>query len=179
MKKVLKIIFGVIGFVYILVAIFAIACLLKKNDFGYPQFGNKTLFVIEEDNKDTGFNKGDLVILNKPKNDDVKINDIVFFYETEYAKNTVNVGKVTNREVINEKETTFTVAGKAFSSEFLIGDANGSTRYANIGSFVNTLLSRWGFFGIIIVPFFIMFVVELLAIYAEIKYGKKAAKENN
>ena len=176
MKKVLKIIFGFIGFVYLVVAIFAIVCLLKKNSFGYPQFGNKTLFVIEEDSKNTGFEKGDLVILVKPNNDDVKVNDVVFFYETEFAKNTVNMGRVTNREIINEKETTFTVAGKSFSSEFLIGMANSSTKYAKVGSFLNTLLSKWGFFAIIIVPFFIMFMIELFAIYTEIKFGKKAEK---
>ena len=34
MKKVLKTIFGFIGFVYFIVAIFAIVCLLNKNKYG-------------------------------------------------------------------------------------------------------------------------------------------------
>ena len=173
MKKVLKIVFGFIGFVYLVIAIFAIVCLLKKNPYGYPQFGNKTLFVVEEDEKDTGYRKGDLVVLVKPKNEDVKVNDGVFFYDTEFKKNTINFGTVINREVINEEETTFTVANKSFSSEFLVGSVNESTTYHTIGSFVNVLLSRWGFFVIIIIPFFIMFMIELFAIYSEIKYGKK------
>ena len=173
MKKVLKIVLGFVGFVYFVIAVFAIVCLLKKNDFGYPQFGNKTLFVIEEDSKDAGFNKGDLIILTKPNNDEVKVNDGVFFYDTEFKKNTIDYGNITNREVINEKETTFSIANKSFSSEFLVGKKDDSTKYAGLGSILSVLLSRWGFFAIIIIPFFILFMIELFAIYSEIKYGKK------
>ena len=140
MKKVLKIVLGFVGFIYLVVAIFAIACLLKKNEFGYPQFGNKTLFVVEEDEKDTGYSKGDLIVLERPKNEDVKVNDGVFFYDTEFKKNTINYGVVTNREVINENEVTFTVANKSFSSEYLVGSINSNTKYSGIGTFVNVLL---------------------------------------
>lgn len=173
MKKVLKKIFWVIGIIYLVIAIVAIVCLLKKNSFGYPEFGNKTLLVMEEDDEDTGFKKGDLLVISKPNNDEVKTNEFVFFYDTEYAKNTINVGRVINKEVINEKETTYTVANKLVSSEYLVGKVEETKSYATIGSILNLLLSKWGFFLIIIVPFFIMFMVELFAIYTEIKYGKK------
>ena len=173
MKKGLKIVLGVVGVIYLAIAIVAIVCLLKKNSFGYPQFGDNTLFVVEEDSKGTDFKKGDLVILTKPKNEDVKLEDKVFFYDTEFKKNTINFGKVNNREVINESEVTFTVAGKSFSSEYLVGKLDGSKKYSTIGSILNLLISKWGFFLIIIVPFFIIFMIELFAIYTEIKYGKK------
>ena len=173
MKKVLRFIFGFIGVVYFIVALFAIVCLLKKNDYGYPQFGNKILFAVEEDMPEAHYEKGDLVVLTKPKNDDVKINDAVFFYDKEFSKNTLNFGNITNREVINENETTFSVTGKSFSSEFLVGKVDGSKRYQTIGGILNALLSRWGFFLIIIVPFFVMFMIEIFAIYTEIKYGNK------
>ena len=157
MKKVLKTIFGFIGFVYLVVAVFAIVCLLNKNKYGYPQFGNKTLFVV----------------LVKPNNNDVKAKDVVFFYDTEFKKNTINVGSVVKKELINEEETTFYVGNKAFSSEYLVGNANDSTRYKTIGSILDVLLSKWGFFLAIIVPFFIMFMVVIFRIYTEIKFGKK------
>lgn len=172
MKKVLKIVFGFIGVIYFVIAVFAIICLLKKNDFGYPQFGDKTLFVAEE-NSDAGFKKGDLVVLTKPKNEDVKIGDTVLFYDTEFAKNTIIIAPITATEVINDNETTFSITGKSFSSQYLVGKANDSTKYSTIGSILNVLLSRWGFFVIIIVPFFVLFMIELFAIYTEIKYGKK------
>ena len=173
MKKVLKTVFGFIGFVYLVVAIFAIVCLLNKNKYGYPQFGNKTLFVVLEDNKDLDYYKGDLVVLEKPNNNEVKEREAVFFYDTEFRKNTINVGTVIKKEVINESETTFHITGKSFSSEYLVGTANTSTRYKTIGGILDILLSKWGFFLIIIVPFFIMFMVVLFRIYTEIKFGKK------
>lgn len=173
MKKVLKVIFGFIGFVYFVVAIFAIICLLKKNDYGYPQFGDNVLFAVEETIPEAHYEKGDLVVLTKPNNDDVKINDVVFFYDTEFAKNTLNVGSIVNREIINEKETTFSVHGKSFSSEYLVGKAADSKRYKTVGGILNVLLSRWGFFLTIIVPFFVMFMIEIFAIYTELKYGNK------
>ena len=173
MKKVLKVLFSFVGFIYFIVAIFAIVCLLKKNDYGYPQFGNSVLFSVEEKIAEANYEVGDLVILTKPNNDDVKINDMVFFYDTEFAKNTLNLGTIVNREVINEKETTFSVHGKSFSSEFLAGKVSDSTRYKTIGGILNVLLSRWGFFLIIIVPFFVMFMIEIFAIYTELKYGSK------
>jgi len=173
MKKVFKSIFSFIGVIYFIVAIFAIICLLKKNDYGYPQFGKKILFTVSEEIPEAHYEKGDLVVLSKPNNDDVKINDAVFFYDTEFAKNTLNFGNITNREIINEKETTFSVPGKSFSSEFLVGKVDDATRYKTVGGILDVLLSRWGFFLIIIVPFFVMFMIEIFAIYTEIKYGSK------
>ena len=173
MKKVLKIIFGCLGFLYFAIAIFAILCLLNKNEFGYPQFGNKTLFVILEDNKDLDYKKGDLVVLVKPKNDDVKENEGVFFYDMEFKKNTINIGIVEKKEIVNEKETTFHVAGKSFSSDYLVGTVNGSSRYRVVGGILDKILSKWGFFFSIIVPFFIMFMIVVFKIYIEIKFGMK------
>ncbi len=173
MKKILKFLFSFVGFIYFVIAIFAIICLLKKNDYGYPQFGSKVLFVVEEDIQETNYKKGDLVLLSKPNNSDVHLNDAVFFYDTEFSKNTLNLGNITNLEIINENETTFSVPGRSFSSEFLVGRAADSLRYESIGGLLNVLLSRWGFFVIIIVPFFVMFMIEIFAIYTEIKYGSK------
>ena len=173
MKKILRIVFGFVGFLYFVVAIFAILCLLNKNDYGYPQFGDKTLFVILEDSKELSYEKGDLLVLVKPKNEDVKINDAVFFYDMEFKSETINLGIITGRDVVNEKETTFQVAGKTFSSEYLVGTANTSSRYRAIGGVLDLLLSKWGFFFAIIVPFFIMFMVVLFKIYIEIKFGMK------
>ena len=173
MKKVLRIVFGFLGFVYFIVAIFGIVCLLKKNEYGYPQFGKKVLFAVEEAIPEVKFEKGDLVILSKPNNSDVEIGDAVFFYDTEFSKNTLNLGNVTAREVINEEETTFTVPGKSFSSEYLAGRVKDAAKYKTIGGILNVLLSRWGFFLIVIVPFFVMFMIEIFAIYTEFKYGSK------
>ncbi len=172
MKKVLKFIFSFVGFIYLVLAVFSIICLLKKNDYGYPQFNNKTLVVIEEDSNNY-YKKGDLVVLVKPENKEVNINDAVFFYDTEFKKNTLNVGNVTSKDIINEDEVTYHVSGTSFSSDYLVGKVSGSVKYPFIGTILNLLISKWGFFFIIIIPFFIMFMIELFAIYTELKYGSK------
>ena len=173
MKKVLRIIFSVIGFLYCAIAIFAILCLLNKNEYGYPQFGNKTYFVVLEDDKDLDYKKGDLIVLVKPKNNDVKEKEAVFFYDVQFKKNTINIGVVDKIEVINDKETTYHVGEKSFSSDYLVGTVNNSSRYGKIGGALDLILSKWGFFFSIIVPFFIMFLIVLFKIYIEIKFGMK------
>ena len=177
MKKVLKIVFGFVCFIYLVCAVFAIICLLKKNQFGHPQFNDKTLVVFDEDNE--YYKNGDLVVLRKSKNNDVKVNDVVFFYDTEFKRNTLNVGTIIDKEIINENETTFQVKGHKFSSEFLVGKVDDSTRYSGVGKILGILTSKWGFFFIIIIPFFIIFMFELFAIYYELRYGtKKSNKES-
>ena len=171
MKKVLSYIFSFLSFIYLVLAVFSTICLLKKNEYGYPQFNDKTLIVIDE--KSSYFDSGDLIVLKKPNNNDVNINDPVFFYDTDFRKNTINIANVINKDVINENETTFYVNGKSFSSSSLIGKVTDSVKYPFIGKVLNVLTSRWGFFFIIIVPFFILFIIELFVIYTEIRYGSK------
>jgi len=170
-KKVLKFIFSFVGFVYLIFAIFAIVCLIKKNDYGYPQFDNKTLVVIENDGD--YYKRGDLVVLTKPGNDEIKTNDAVFFYDAEFKRNTLNIGNIISKDIVNEKETTFHVKGFSFSSELLVGKVADSIKYPVIGTILGILTSKWGFFFLVIIPFFIMFMIELFAIYFEIRYGSK------
>ena len=175
MKKLIKFIFEVILFFYLVLAVFAIACLVKRNSYGMPQFGNHTLIAIDGDND--YFKNGDLVIIEKPANKDVKLNDVVFFYKVQFRENTVNVGTIVSKEVVNENETTFSVNGTSFSSEHLIGKIDGSSKIAKIGSVLKVLTSRWGFLFLIILPLFILFMWELLAIYLEVKKARKSSEE--
>ena len=178
MKKVLKSIFSFIGTIYLIFAVFAIICLLKTNEYGLPQFGNKTLVIINDDGMSNLFKKGDLILLTKPNNDDVKVNDAVFFYETEFKKHTINIGNIIKKEIINENEVTYHVNGASFSSSYLVGKVSGSVKYPVIGSILRVLTSKWGFMFLIIFPFFILFMVEVAAIYYELKYGKKNKKNS-
>ncbi len=176
MKKVLKTIFGFIGFIYLVVAVFAIVCLLKKNDYGLTQFGNTTLVVIDSDAMGGYYDKGDLVILRKPNNDDVKINDAVFFYETAFKQHTINVANVTGKEKINDEETTYHVKGTSFSSSYLVGKVDGSAKYPVVGSILNIFTSKWGFLFLVILPFFVLFMIEIVAIYDELRHRNKENK---
>ena len=178
MKNFLKTIFGFIGFVYFVIAIFAIVCLLKKNEYGLPQFGNTTLVVVDSEAMGGYYDKGDLVILNKPNNDDVKVNDAIFFYDTAFKRNTINVANVTSKDKINDEETTYHVKGTSFSSAYLVGKVDGSAKYPVLGSILNIFTSKWGFLFLVILPFFVLFMTEIVAIYDELKHGKKKNKND-
>lgn len=179
MKNFLKTIFSFIGFVYLVIAVFAIVCLLKKNAYGLPQFGNTTLVVVDSEAMAGYYNKGDLVVLNKPNNDDVKVNDAVFFYETAFKKNTINVANVTSKEIVNDEEVTYHVKGTSFSSSYLVGKVDGSVKYPIIGSILSLFTSQWGFLFLVILPFFILFMIEIVAIYDELKHGDKKKNKND
>ncbi len=176
MKKVLKRIFQVILFIYFVIAIFAIICLVKRNEYGLPQFGDTTLVVIDGDDMNEYYKDGDLIVIKKPQNSDVKVNDVVFFYDVQFKRNTINIATIVSKDVINDNETTYHVKGTSFSSSYLVGKVDGSIKYAKVGGILSVLTSRWGFLFLIILPLFILFMWELLAIYLEIKKALKSSE---
>ena len=57
--------------------------LLKKNDYGYPQFGKKVLFSVEEDIAEVNYQKGDLIILDEDetlKHNSILLASLIFSY---------------------------------------------------------------------------------------------------
>ena len=68
MKKFLKFIFGVIGSIYLLFAIFVTVCLLCYNEYKVTQFGDKSFIII--DDKSDEYTSGDLVIFTKNPNEE-------------------------------------------------------------------------------------------------------------
>ena len=77
---------------------------------------------------------------------------------------------VINKEVVNDKETTFVMDGEyPISSEYVIGKASTSKSYAKLGSVLNVLESRYGFLFIIIFPILIIFIYEIYAAIKEFK----------
>ena len=157
MKKVLKIGGIILLVVYAAMAITLTLFLLKYNDYNITEI-NGNSFVI------------DLVVVKKNDNKDIKIGDKIFFYEIENEKVTVNLGNVINKEVVNDKETTFVMDGEyPISSEYVIGKASTSKSYAKLGSVLNVLESRYGFLFIIIFPILIIFIYEIYAAIKEFK----------
>lgn len=81
MKKVLKIIGGVFILVYAVIAIVLTVCLLNYNDYNITEFKDKSLIIVQDDELRPDFNDGDLVIVYKNKNSDIKVGDKIFFYD--------------------------------------------------------------------------------------------------
>ena len=166
MKKVLKIGGIILLVVYAAMAITLTLFLLKYNDYNITEINGNSFVIVRDDDLKPDFNKGDLVVVKKNDNKDIKIGDKIFFYEIENEKVTVNLGNVINKEVVNDKETTFVMDGEyPISSEYVIGKASTSKSYAKLGSVLNVLESRYGFLFIIIFPIPLAFTGGFLALY--------------
>ena len=170
MKKVLKVIGIILISIYAVVAITLTIFLLNYNKYNITEINNKSLIIVRDDELKPNFNKGDLVIVNKDANKDIKVGDKIFFYDNYKEVVSVNLGTVLEKEVVTKNETTFIVDGDyAVSSEYVIGTSRTSKSYSKIGSILNILESRFGFLFMIIFPILILFIYEIYVVIKELK----------
>jgi signal peptidase I len=179
MKKALKIVLEILLIPYLIVVIFLTTCLLNYNNYKITEFGDKSLIIVKDKSLEPTFKKGDLVVVTKNPNTDIKIGDQIFFYETYEAKISVNLGKVQNKTPVNKEETTFTMAGDYdLSSQYVIGKADTSKVYSKVGNTLGFLESKWGFLFIVVLPILIAFIYEIYVIikevHTEVKKNKKS-----
>lgn len=178
MKKFLKM-FGIVLLIpYVVVAIIITVFLLNYNQYGVTEIGKKTLIIVNDDSLLPSYKKGDLLVVNNDDPAKININDYIFFYEESREKKTViiNLGRVINKRVVNENETTFKLEGDVdYSSEFVIGTTNNVKVYSSLGSVVSALESRWVFLLFIIIPILFIFLYEIYEFILEVKRTMKEA----
>ena len=176
MKKMGKVLLSVLGIVYLGVIIFATVCLLFYNQYKVTQINDKTFILI--DSKSDKYTDGDLVIFTKNPNNEIKNGDEIFFYEVSQGKVSVNTGVVSNSEVINEDETTFTINGNhKISSESVIGKTLTANVYPKVGKILYVIESRFGFLLFVILPALLFFFYEIYRLVMEIKTPVEEDKE--
>lgn len=172
----MKIIKNILIGIYVLIAIFATICLISINQHRVTELGEYTLLYIDKDTNSDTFAKGDMAIVSSDY--ELQVGDEIFFYSV-YEKNVRPVvGKIVESEVINEKETTYTLDNeKALSSQYVIGKVEESIRIPFAGSVMKILESKWGFLFLIVLPVLIAFIYELYSIFLEIRSNKKHVQE--
>lgn len=170
MKKVLKIILGILIVPYLVIVIFLTICLLNYNDYNITELGNKSLIIINDNELEPNYKKNDLIVVEKNDYANVKNGNMIFFYDNYRNKITVNYGKVIDAEKITDDEYTFTVEGDhPISSEFFIGKSDTSRVYSGLGGIINTLESRWGYLFVVVFPILVIFIYEIYAVVMEVK----------
>ena len=174
-----RVIIGILVTIYLLVAVFLTACLLTYNDYKISEFGDKSLIILDNKDFEPDYHKGALLIVQKNKNDDIKVNDEIFFYNTYKNQIVVSNSKVIKTEKITETQTTYTISGNyEISSDYVIGKASTTTVINNVGDILSFLESRWGFLLVIVFPISILFIYEIYVIIREIiRPEEKAAKK--
>lgn len=174
MKRVFKF-FGVcLVVVYLFIAVGLTICLLNYNDYKITVINDNSLLIVEDDSLKPNYNKGDLLVIKKNANDDIHVNDKIFFYNQYEGMVVVNESVVTKTQKISDTETTFTVDNKYdVSSEYVIGKEDTTKVYNNFGKVLGLLESKWGFLLIIILPISLLFIYEIYAVIMEIKNPKR------
>ncbi|MBQ3511682.1 MAG: hypothetical protein IJA30_05230 [Bacilli bacterium] len=172
MKKVFetikKILIGVVGTAYFLFALAMTILLLNYNDYGVTQFGNKSLIIMTDNVASESYKKGDLVIVEAKKAEQLEKGQEVFTYRID-SKGIpmIQIGKV--GEVYVEDDAIAFENGETYSMEFVAGV--GTKSYESLGTALSIIESQWGFLFIVLVPCFLIFIYEVYSLIVEIKYG--------
>lgn len=165
-----KIVVGILGVAFFSFAIAMTILLLNYNDYGVTQFGNTSLILIKGDITSDNFKKGDLVLVDSRKIDEINVSDEIFVYKVASDGSvSIDLGKI--GEVHAKDEAITYENGSTYSTKFVIGEA--SKVYNKIGTYLSVIESKWGFLFIVLVPSFLIFIYEFYALVVEIKYGKE------
>lgn len=170
MKKVLKIVLGIVICLYLVIAAISTGFLLKRNEYNVTKFFDYSLFIVDDDSLGEEYPKESLLAIKDVANEDISIGDYVFYYDTYSTDKVIRFDKVTKKENITDAETTYTIRdNNLVSSQYIIGTKESTSTFTFLGKVMNVLQSKWGFLFIIVFPIFLAFIYELYAIVKEIK----------
>lgn len=165
--------------IWLVVAIFTTVTLLSFNNYRVAEFGNYSLFNIDNDSLEPTFKEGDLVITKRTSPKNVNPGEDIFYYDENSTEAIINVGTVRNKETVTDTEVSYFMQnGKRLSSSFVFGTVNGSKVLPVAGLVLSVLQSRWGFMFFVIFPTILLLVYEIYSIYLEVKREKNSSKEN-
>lgn len=166
MKKTLG---NLIVIIYVIVAIFTTICLLTFNEYKVSVIGDKTLVIINEDDQDLSYKKGDLVIVGKEGYENAKEGDTLFFYKD----NGIKIAEIQKKNDFGEAGTTFTIDGNyQVVKEEIIGTSNNIKVFSKLGTVLSVLQSKWGFLFLIVFPSLLAFLHQIYELILEISNKK-------
>lgn len=172
----MKFIKGTIVSIWVVVAIITTICLLAYNDYMVSDFGDYSLFVVDNKSLEPKFKKHDLVIVKKGEENDYNIGDYLFFYMgNKETMSYINLGQVIDIDRIDRAEDVFKFDSIDRSYGHIMGKADGAIVWRKVGLILGVLKSRWGFMFLIILPTLYAVVYEVYSIVLEVK--KESKKE--
>ena len=153
--------------VYVVIAILVTMCLLSYNDKKVTQFGTKSLIIINKDDENFKYKKGDLVILDSENYEQAQEGDTLFFYNNDNVK----IAKVRERLDYQNGVINYKVDDSSFEviKEDIIGTSTNEKVIGKVGGFLKFLESKWGFLFLIVFPSLLAFLHEITELISEIK----------
>ena len=174
LKFIKNLFIGILAVIFFAFVIAITMVLLNVNKYGVAQFEDTSLIIIRKNISSGNYKKGDLVVVEEKKIDEVKVGDELFTYKVDGDGNvSIDLGIVGEvHDQVDDTDDAVTFEnGSTYAISFVAGE---STKvYNNIGTYLGILQSRWGFLFIVLVPCFLIFIYELYALIVEIKYGKE------
>ena len=168
LKIIKSIILWILGIAFFGFALAMTILLLNFNDFGITEFGNTSLIMINDNIASETHKKGDLVLVDKKKLENIVIGEQLFAYSFD-SKGVASVELGTVGQVYPNENAIAYENGATYSMQYVIGAATKS--YENIGTYLSIIESKWGFLFLVLVPGFLIFIYEVYALIVEIKYG--------
>ena len=181
MEMVKKVIKRILIGCWAVLAIFTTICLIQYNDFKVSEFGDYSLFVIDNKTLEPTYKKYDLVIVEKNTENSYNVGDNAFFYlGNVVTKSYINYGEITAVKRNDKIEDIYTFSTDDISYGNIIGSSEDTIVIHKLGALLALLESRWGFMFLIILPTIYAIVYEVYYIAVEVKKEtKKEAKEKN
>lgn len=176
MKAIGKFFKSILIGVWAVIAIFSTICLIEINEYNVSEFGDSSLFAVDNKTLLPDFEKNDIVIVTKDPESMYKVGDKVFFYyNNANTRSFINYGEITNIDVNANAQDTFYFGETAVSYNDIVGAGNGAMVIHKLGMALRLLESRWGFMFLVILPTLFAVVYEIYDIVYE--YKKEAKKE--
>lgn len=188
MKKIGKYILWIVVTLVVLIDVLLTVYLLNYNQYNVAEFGNKTVLIMNGKLGVEDFKKGDLVVVNKTANKEIRTNDAIFFYYTgtNDQKDVVYYSKVKMVNSNPNGDNTFIMPVRSKSEkagdqsmdyllaqENVIGRADDVKVYPAIGAVIGLLSSKWVFLFAVILPILVLFLYQLYLLLQELKRAKK------
>lgn len=160
----MKIVRGLLVFIYVVFALIVIMCYLCHNKYGYSEIGDYGIVSIKE--KLSNYKKGDLLLVKK---ETPKEKSEVIYYDGN--KKSVNIAKIVEIKNTNKNEKTLVDKnGKYISSEYYIGKVQNKCSF--LGYVYDFTLNKYGFLGLIILPIALM-LLFLIKKLKEVGFNEK------
>ena len=173
MRKFFRGIWLILEVVIILYVLCVTSLILFRNEYGYTQFGDKTLITINKDNVEVipDSKYGDLYVVNN--NYGYKVGDKIYYYVVDNDSYMVRYGEIVKTRG-NGSSTLYFVKynedTNSVSRAKVIGD--NVKIYHGYGKTISFLQGKMAFLFFVLLPIMIVFIYQVYELINIVKYEK-------
>ena len=165
MKKVFKIIFGILLTIYLILTIIIVTFALSRNDYGISQIKNYSFVFVNSKNKNDNYKDGELLIIKKKNFNSIKTNDEIFVYKSDKNNNVYVTSAIVDKIDFDNSFVILKNEYGIFREDLILGKC--VNKYKSIGKLFEALTKKNTYLILIIIPCALLVIFEF---YQIIKY---------